>query len=155
MQETNVQWQDDFVKMDLNSYEGNEPYIFISYSHRDSQEVYRILKMIDREKFRFWYDDTMEIGEDFREELRVRIENCSAFLLFLSNSALQSKYCGMEIITAYKNNKKIYPIYLSDDVEIPPALKMILENLQHVKGVNAGSDKYIQKLISVIHKITL
>ncbi|MBO5925584.1 MAG: leucine-rich repeat protein [Clostridia bacterium] len=148
MQETNAQWQDDFVKMDLNSYEGNEPYIFISYSHRDSQEVYRILKMIDREKFRFWYDDTMEIGEDFREELRVRIENCSAFLLFLSNSALQSKYCGMEIITAYKNNKKIYPIYLSDDVEIPPALKMILENLQHVKGVNAGSDKYIQKLIS-------
>ena len=54
----------------------------------------------------------------------------------------------MEIITAYKYNKKIYPVFLSDDIEIPASLKMILENLQHVKGVNVSSDKYIYKLIS-------
>jgi hypothetical protein len=96
--------------MDLNSYEGTEPYIFISYSHADTDSVYKILKVIDKEKYRFWYDDTMEIGEDFREELRSRIENCSAFLLFISETALNSKYCGMEIITAYKY-KVIYPRY--------------------------------------------
>ena len=138
----------EIYKINLDSYEGNEPYIFISYSHADTKQVYQILKLIDREKYRFWFDDTMEIGEDFREELRLRIENCSAFLLFLSNSALNSKYCGMEIITAYKYNKKIYPVFLSDDIEIPASLKMILENLQHVKGVNVSSDKYIYKLIS-------
>ncbi len=142
--------EQDFIQMNLSSYEGDEPYIFISYSHADTAEVYKILKLIDREKFRFWYDDTMEIGEDFREELRVRIENCSAFLLFLSEASLKSKYCGMEIITAFKNNKKIYPVYLKDNIEIPAALKMILENLQHVKGFDntVNSEKYIQKLIS-------
>ena len=93
--------QNGFVRMDLNSYEGTEPYIFISYSHADTDSVYKILKVIDKEKYRFWYDDTMEIGEDFREELRSRIENCSAFLLFISETALNSKYCGMEIINAY------------------------------------------------------
>ena len=134
--------------MGLVSYEGNEPYKFISYSHVDTDIVYKILKLIDREKYRFWYDDEMEIGEDFREELRSRIENCSAVLLFLSEASLQSKYCGMEIITAYKYNKKIYPVYLNDDIVIPPALKMVLENLQHVKGINTTNEKYLNKLIS-------
>lgn len=147
-EEKTTEFRKEWTKIQLDSYEGPEPYIFISYSHRDTTQVYEILKMIDREKYRYWYDDTMEIGEDFREELRTRIENCSAFLLFLSNAALQSKYCGMEIITAFKYNKRIYPVYLDDDVEIPAPLKMILENLQHVKGVSKqSSDKYIKKLI--------
>ena len=59
----------EIYKINLDSYEGNEPYIFISYSHADTEKVYQILKLIDREKYRFWFDDTMEIGEDFREEL--------------------------------------------------------------------------------------
>lgn len=137
-----------FTRMELSSYDGEEPYIFISYSHKDTEMVYPILKLIEREKFRFWYDDTMEIGEDFREELRSRIENCSAFLLFISEASMNSKYCGMEIVSAFKYGKKIYPVYLDDDVRIPPALSMILENLQHVKGVNRGSDKHINKLIA-------
>ncbi len=133
----------------LNSYDGDEPYLFVSYSHADTKEVADVLKIVDKEKFRFWYDDTMEIGEDFREELRARIENCHGVLLFVSPASMRSKYCGMEIISAYKYNKKIYPIYLEDDVDIPAPLKMILENLQHVKGIkNHTSEKYIYKLIS-------
>ncbi len=138
----------NYYDMGLNSYEGDEPYIFVSYSHADTPRVREILKKIDREKFRYWYDDTMEIGEDFRLELQNRIENCSAFLLFISDAAMQSKYCGMEIILAYKNNKRIFPVFLDDGTEIPGALKMILENLQHVKGTTIDKDsKYIDKLI--------
>lgn len=134
--------------MGLNSYDGDEPYIFVSYSHADVPKVREILKKIDKEKFRFWYDDTMEIGEDFRRELQTKIENCSAFLLFISNASMQSKYCGMEIITAFKNNKRIFPVYIDDATVIPGALKMILENLQHVKGSSINKDsKYIDKLI--------
>ena len=97
----------NYFDMGLNSYDGDEPYIFVSYSHIDIPQVREIMKRIDREKFRYWYDDTMEIGEDFRLELQSKIENCSAFLIFISNSSMQSKYCGMEIITAFKNNKRI------------------------------------------------
>ena len=141
--------EDGFYEMGLTAYEGDEPYIFVSYSHEDVPRVREIMKRIDREKFRYWYDDTMEVGEDFRIELQTRIERCSAFLLFVSDKSMQSKYCGMEIIVAYKNNKRIFPVYLDDNTVIPNALKMILENLQHVKGSSVNKDaKYIDKLIS-------
>lgn len=136
------------TKITFNAYEGEEPYLFISYSHVDTEAVYRILNRLDREKFRIWFDDTMEVGEDFREELRAKIEKCAAFVLFVSKASMESKYCGMEIITAYKNNKKIYPIYVENGVEIPSALKLMLENLQHVNGISTDAeDKYISKLV--------
>ena len=142
-------------KITIDSYDGPEPYLFVSYSHRDTKTVNEVLEKIDKEKFRIWYDDTMEIGDDFREELRAKIERCSAILLFLSNATIQSKYCGMEIITAYKYEKRIYPIYLEENVDIPPALSMILDNLQHVKSEVINSDKYIAKLISSLPTETM
>lgn len=61
----NGEFNKDWTKIELDAYDGPEPYIFISYSHKDTKQVYEILKIIDREKYRYWYDDTMEIGEDF------------------------------------------------------------------------------------------
>ena len=152
----NNDYSPNYYNMGLPSYEGEEPYIFVSYSHNDIAKVREILKRVDREKFRFWYDDTMEIGEDFRLELQSKIENCSAFLLFISEHSMQSKYCGMEIIIAYKNNKRIFPVYLNDNTEIPGALKMVLENLQHVKGTALeGDTKYIDKLIDSLPTETM
>lgn len=136
------------TEVNFEAYEGPEPYLFISYSHTNMDIVYRIINKLEQEKFRIWFDDTMEVGEDFREELKTKIEGCAAFIIFISNASMTSKYCGMEIITAFKNNKKIYPIYVEDNVEIPPALKMILENLQHVKGISTESEeKYVNKMI--------
>ncbi|MBQ2794127.1 MAG: leucine-rich repeat protein [Clostridia bacterium] len=137
---------------DLISYEGDEPYLFVSYSHADTDEVYPFLKKLEREKFRIWYDDTMETGEDFREELRSKIEGCRAVLLFVSNNSMKSRYCGMEIITAFANKKKILPVYVNEkEVQIPPALDMILTNLQHVNiGIGEGVDRAVQRLIPSI-----
>lgn len=137
----------DFPKITVDSYEGPDPYLFASYSHADTPAVNHVLEALDREKFRVWYDDTMEIGTDFREELRRKIENCHAFLLFVSESSMQSKYCGMEILTAFKYGKRIYPVYLEADVAIPAPLKMLIENLQHVKGDPASQEKNIPKLV--------
>ena len=136
------------TKIQFTPYEGKEPFLFISYSHADTEQVYKVLNRLYKEKFRIWFDETMEIGEDFREELRARIEQCTAFVLFVSNASMQSKFCGMEIITAYKLNKRIYPIYIDEDVTVPSVLSMILDNLQHVNGLNVDTeDKYIKKLI--------
>ena len=43
-------------------YNGDDPYIFISYSHRDTELVWPILLQMQRDGYRFWYDDGIEAG---------------------------------------------------------------------------------------------
>lgn len=142
--------EDRRIRMNLPSYEGSNPFIFISYSHSDTDKVRNILKRLADEKYRFWYDDSMEQGEDFRNELRSQIERCSALILFMSKACLSSMYCCMEIITAFKNDKRIYPVALEENLEIPPSLKMILQNIQHMKGYVEDPEereRHLNKLI--------
>ena len=103
----------------FEAYTGSEPYLFVSYSHRDQDLVYPILDALYDRKYRIWYDESCETGNDFRDELRHRIERCDAVLLFVSEASMSSPFCGMEVIVARENGKRLYPIYL-DESPVPP-----------------------------------
>lgn len=128
------------IQTKFEAYTGNEPFLFISYSHRNTAQVYPILDMLHEKKYRIWYDESCETGNDFRDELRVKIEKCDAVVLFVSAASMSSPFCGMEIIVARENQKRIYPIYL-DDSEVPPAFQILLANTHH------GSISNIPKLL--------
>ncbi len=134
----------DDVHTKFDAYTGSEPYLFVSYSHRDCATVYHVLDILYDHKYRLWYDESCETGNDFRDELRRRIENSSAVLLFVSKQSMASPFCGMEIIVARENGKKLYPIYL-DDTAVPPAFEMLLANTHH--GTVSDIDKLIKSLI--------
>lgn len=114
----------------FEAYTGNEPYLFISYSHRDINKVYPILDALYDRKYRIWYDESCENGNDFRDELRQRIQKAEAVILFVSASSMSSPFCGMEIIVARENGKRLYPIYL-DDAPVPAAFEILLANTHH------------------------
>lgn len=137
---------EDFIDMQtkFEAYSGSEPYLFVSYSHRDTAKVYPILDALHDCKYRIWYDESCENGNDFRDELRRRIEKSEAILLFVSKSSMASPFCGMEIIVARENNKKIYPIFLEDDSVVPPAFSILLTNTHHSTADN------MQKLIKAM-----
>lgn len=48
----------------MEVYSGNEPYIFVSYAHKDSQIVVPILEQMQSAGFRFWYDKGIEAGTE-------------------------------------------------------------------------------------------
>lgn len=142
------------ITPNFDPYAGEEPFCFVSYSHANSPDVYAVLNELADSNFRIWFDDTMEIGDDFRNELREKITACDAFILFVSNESMASKYCGMEIITAHALGKRIYPVQLYAETEIPSALKLVLEHLQHVKA-HTGERRYIQRLIESLPPDTM
>lgn len=115
----------------FEAYTGQEPYLFVSYSHRDTASVYPILDILYDNKYRLWYDESCETGNDFRDELKDKIEGCSGVILFVSEASMNSPFCGMEILCAKEKSKRIYPIYLGDEFEIPPAFQIFLANLHH------------------------
>ncbi len=134
----------DTVQTKFEAYSGNEPYLFVSYSHRDSKQVYPILDALHDKKYRIWYDESCENGSDFREELRHRIENAEAVILFVSEASMASPFCGMEIIVARENGKRLYPIYL-DDAVVPPAFEILLANTHHSMADNM--DKLLRSMV--------
>lgn len=125
------------IQTKFDAYIGDEPYLFVSYSHRDTAQVYPVLDTLFDNKYRLWYDESCETGNDFRDELKNKIEGCSGVVLFVSESSMTSPFCGMEILCAKEKNKRIFPIYLGENIEIPPAFQIFLANLHH----SSTSDK--------------
>lgn len=133
----------------FKAYTGKEPYLFISYSHRDTEKVYETLDDLYDKRFRIWYDESCETGNDFRDELRKRIEKCEAVILFISEASMTSPFCGMEIIVARENNKRIFPVFVDDNVQVPPAFQILLSNTHHGSISNRTNRK---KLIEDLHR---
>ncbi|MBQ7377048.1 MAG: toll/interleukin-1 receptor domain-containing protein, partial [Clostridia bacterium] len=133
------------IQTKFEAYAGSEPYLFVSYSHRDTAKVYPILDALHDKKYRIWYDESCENGNDFRDELRHRIEACSAVVLFVSKSSMSSPFCGMEIIVARENGKRLYPIYLDDITSVPPAFEILLANTHH--STTENMDKLMKSMV--------
>ncbi len=132
------------IQTKFEAYTGDEPYLFVSYSHRDMEKVYPILDALYDKKYRIWYDESCENGNDFKAELRLRIEKAEAVLLFVSAASMASPFCGMEIIVARENGKRLFPIYL-DEMDVPPAFKILLDNTHHSTPENM--DKLIKTMV--------
>ena len=133
------------IQTKFEAYTGPEPYLFVSYSHRDTAQVYPILDALHDKKYRIWYDESCENGNDFRDELRHRIEGCSAVILFVSTASMNSPFCGMEVIVARENGKRLYPIYLEDTAVVPAAFEILLANTHHSTADNM--DKLMKSMV--------
>ena len=112
-------------------YSGEQPYIFISYSHTDSEMVIEILNNMQQEKYRFWYDEGIPLMNDYIETIVDRINNCEIFMIFLTKSSMESIYVQQEIYRAFVAGKKILGILL-EQAEISPGFQLILGVTQYI-----------------------
>ena len=51
----------------IKPYEGNRPYIFISYAHANSPAVMQITEVLSERGYRIWYDEGIEVGSEWPE----------------------------------------------------------------------------------------
>ena len=64
------------MRCSFNPYEGKEKYIFISYSHSDSEIIIPILEELNSNGYRIWYDDGIEWGSEWPESVAQHLHNC-------------------------------------------------------------------------------
>lgn len=115
----------------LRSYQGEEPYIFISYAHRDSERVFPILERMSKAGYRFWYDEGIDPGTEWDENIAAHISNADYFIAFVSQHYLESKNCKDELTFARELDKNQLMIYLEDTV-LPDGLRMRLNRIQAI-----------------------
>ena len=117
------------MEYELKIYDGDLPYIFISYSHKDTEQVEQIIHGLQQRGHRIWFDSGIYGGEQWPTYIARRLKQCSAFLLFLSQNYMDSQNCVREIHYALKQNRKILPIYL-EQIELDDGLDMQLSYIQ-------------------------
>lgn len=74
------------------------PYVFISYSHKDGEEVSKILSALSDIGADFWYDIKLRGGHDWTEKVRevTADKSCVGILYFLSENFIYSDACAEE-----------------------------------------------------------
>ena len=87
-------------------YQGDEPYIFASYSRHDRGKVIDDLEQLDRLGFRIWYDAGIHIGADWKTILKDHLNACTQFIIFVSNNSVNSKGVHKELVQAEKLAKE-------------------------------------------------
>ena len=115
----------------ITPYKGEKNYIFISYAHKDSDQVLEILKRMQGDGYRFWFDGGIDPGTEWDENIAAHINGCDYFIAFVSGNYLDSDNCKDELNFARDLNKKRLIVYL-EEVELPAGMAMRMNRLQSI-----------------------
>ena len=74
-------------------YEGTRPYLFISYAHKQSEEVVSTIRILHEKGWRLWYDEGIPAGSDWPANIARHMQGCAGVIFFESERALESPNC--------------------------------------------------------------
>ncbi|MBQ3055524.1 MAG: toll/interleukin-1 receptor domain-containing protein [Oscillospiraceae bacterium] len=115
----------------IETYRGEDQYIFISYCHKDSSTVLPILETLIQRGYRIWYDEGIDPCSEWDATIAHQLMNCSFFIPFISNNYLASENCMDELHLAREKSIKRFLVYL-EEIDLPPALEMRLGRIQNI-----------------------
>lgn len=126
------------------------PQVFISYSRKDTEFIKKLADDLRRWRIRVWFDEQLDTGESWRENLAIAIQQAHAFVLVMSPDSVDSQYVQWEIELASNNKRKIFPVMYRKTK--PP---IILSNLHYTKLQNREEDPdtYEQNLRGLVRDI--
>ena len=132
----------------------SQSYIFVSYSHKDTDLVADLLRLMQENHFRFWYDEGIESGSHWDDVLYDRITGCSQFVCFFSHNAVESEHVKNEVHLARKYGKQILPVFL-DDVTLRGGLELALDRQQSLTVSNYTSEEFRRQFCRALDRHAL
>ena len=112
-------------------YKGTDPYIFVSYSHRDGEAVQKIIARMQRDGYRIWFDLGIDPGTEWDQYIAQKVVDCGYMIAFVSNNYIASSNCKDELNFARDLEKDRLIVYL-EDVTLPVGMAMRMNRLQSV-----------------------
>lgn len=132
-------------------YQGKDPYVFVSYSHRDKDLVLDIINDLMLCACNIWYDTGIHSGADWNNEIAERLFDAECVLFMVTQNSVQSEYVKDELNFARAKQKKIYPVFL-ENVTLPISLELLLGRSQAITcsddDVNENRFKLREKIKS-------
>ncbi len=128
-------------------YEGSDPFIFISYAHRNSKEIIPILEALDRAGYRVWYDDGIAPGSEWPEYIAEHLNASSVVLAFVSQASIDSPNCRREVTYALAKQKPFLGVVL-EQARMSPGMELQLAAQQCILRYNyLTEEEFLTKLL--------
>lgn len=105
--------------------EASGPYVFVCYAHEEREVVLAQIEWLRSRGLVIWYDEAIEAGSRWSDDLARAVDGCAAFLYFMSPRSIGSRYCLDEVHYALECGRPIVPVELAP-VELTPGLKLSL-----------------------------
>lgn len=132
-------------RLSFEAYRGDGDYLFASYAHSDSRQVYRELRRLNQEGFNVWYDEGIKPSIRWTEELATAIEKSAVFVAFITPAFVASENCVNEIEFALSRRRRVLAVHL-EPTELPPGLELNLGNKQAILKDRYEPEIYERKL---------
>ncbi len=135
----------------FDAYKGSEPYIFISYSHKDAELVFPELIRFREQGFNVWYDQGIGVGEEWALSVEESLMNCALFVIFISENSVESVNVRNEINMALNENIPFVAIYL-EDAELKYGLKLRIGSIQGILKYSMHENDYISNYLNAFKR---
>ncbi len=133
----------------FNPYRGNDPYLFVSYAHKDRELVYRVIRSLHDLHYRIWYDEGIEAGQDWPQIVAQHLLDADTVVIFVSQNAMNSQNCLREIHYAVAQKKKMIAVY-TDSCTIPDDIGMQLGIVPSIHS--SESETITEELIQLLQE---
>ncbi len=128
-----------------NTFGVDEPYVFVSYSHKDKRDMEEIKDLLEHSGIRYWYDMGLHSGEDWNSVIARRLDKAAACIVLLSPNSVESEYVKNELSFAISRCIPIHILMLKD-FEIPIDVDMMICRIQRIKKEAGYEKKLINSL---------
>ena len=131
------------------AYGGAEPFIFVSYAHKDAAVVFPELQALREAGYRVWFDEGIDPGNEWPEEIANALHRSSTFLVFISPAAVASRNVRNEIHLALRLDKDFLAVHLCD-TDLPPGLQLSISSIQAILRHQMSPQNYWRKMVKVL-----
>ena len=129
------------------AYNGDEPFIFVSYAHDDADRVYREIGWLHDQGFNVWYDEGIPAGTDWRGELANAIDQAALVLFFVTPTSVVSENCLKELNFALDRRCDLIAVHL-EATELPVQHQFSLSDRQAILKYELSGSDYRGKLLA-------
>lgn len=133
----------------FEAYTGEEPYLFVSYAHADSAVVFPELVRLQEAGYRIWYDEGIDPGNEWPEEIAKALAAAAFVLVFVTPNAVESRNVRNEINYALNHGTPFVAVHL-EPIDLPPGLALRMGDIQAVLKWRMDDAMYQRKMAKTL-----
>ena len=133
------------------AYSGDQPYVFVCYSHEDKATVYPEITRLSEAGVNVWYDEGIAPGSEWSDTIAQHIDECALFLFLVTPQSVASEHCRHEVNYALEARRPILAVHL-EQTEVPRGLRLSLNARQAILRYEQPKGVYEAKLSRAIQR---